>query len=811
MHSSFSAAVSLSRAIPPSILRALKNIAAVFALSTLAADTWIGGSAATLGATLVATSFFFALSLLLRFLNYYQRQSLKLLPEFLGSAEEEMRRVAYWREYLNFESAAIIAEASALSLASLGRALIQSRFGAFFLERTGIARQIFLEVLSDAALPAPRARQAGAFDENRFAETVLRAAIVSRHPAIRPADILATLAQMSAQLKKALLASGIEEKDHALLAAWYETRKEHNHYRSFLEMLNASPGIGKTWAFAYTPFLDRFSKEINIQAGKEYLHISAHQKEITLLEEALSKSESANAILVGDPGIGKTTVIKGLGKQIREGRSTGSLNYKRLVLIDMNAVVAEKSFGDLAQTLTVIARQAEAAENVILAIDNIEQYLVPGSPVNVSEILLPFLKSSRINIIGTATRGGYEKNVAQNPLMRTLFEVVPVREPDRETMIAILGDIALHHEKKYGVLIQYQALKKIYEYAASFSSDIPFPEAGLEALEEIFVASANRGGAIGEKEVVAIFSKKSNIPFGMPEREEKVKLLSLETELGKRIVDQRGALAALANALRRARAGVVSREKPLGTFLFLGPTGVGKTETAKALSTLYFGADNAMVRFDMTEYQNPGDIARLIGSQTGGTAGALSSAAHEKPFSLMLFDEIEKAHPNILNLFLQILDEGRLTDAFGKTASFKNAILIATSNAGAEFIRQELSRETHEYESLQKNLMDFVLREGIFKPEFLNRFDGVIVFKPLSEEEIKEIARLMLAALGERLKEQGYEYEISQETLLIAAKKGYSETFGARELRRVIQNDIESRIAREILEGKYQKGDVIRI
>lgn len=799
--SSFFAAIALERAILSSILRVFKNLAAVLALASLAADIQTGGSNITLGIALIFASFFFAFSLLLRFVTYHKEQMPSILPASLGNAEEEAYRAMLWRKYLNFESAAIFSEMQPISSTSLGHALIQSLFGKFFLERTGIAKETILETLSNNS----------PLDENRFAEVLLREAIRAGHPAIHPSDILTTFAHASDQFKKILLASGIEEKDYTILSQWYEIGKEHQRHRSFLEILSAAPGIGKTWAFAYTPLLDQFSKELNVQEGKEYLHISAHKKEVTLLENALSKSENANVILIGDPGIGKTTIIKGLGKRMREGRSAGNLNYKRLVLIDMNAVVSEKSFGDLAQTLTMLLKQAEAAGNVILAIDNIEQYLIPGSPVNVSEILLPFLKSSRINIIGTATRGGYEKNISQNALMRSLFEVVPIEEPDRKTMLVILGDIALHHEKKYGVQIRYQALKKIYNYAASFSSDIPFPEAGLEALEEIFVASAKIGGAISEKEAVAIFSEKRNIPFGMPEREEKAKLLSLETELGKRIVDQRGALVALANALRRARSGVVSREKPLGTFLFLGPTGVGKTETAKALAVLYFGADTAMVRFDMTEYQNPGDIARLIGSQTGGTAGALSSAAHEKPFSLMLFDEIEKAHPNILNLFLQILDEGRLTDAFGKTASFKNAILIATSNAGAEFIRQELSRETHEYETLQKNLTDFVLREGIFKPEFLNRFDAVLVFKPLSEEEIEEVGRLMLTALGERLKEQGYEYEITQETLVSVAKKGYSETFGARELRRVIQDDVESRIAREVLEGKYQKGDTIQI
>lgn len=797
----FSSAIMLNQALPEQLLRILKNFAAIFALGAFAADIQTGGSNITLGAFLISISFFFAFSLLLQFVKNQKVLPVKILPASLGSTDEEAKRIMFWWDYCDFESTAILFAAPVLSPASLGSVFFKSSFGNFFLERTGIAKDALLAALQDDT----------PLDENRFAGELLREAIRAEHPAIRPMDILAALVRLSDPLKRTVLSANLEEKDYPALSRWYETGKEHKQSSSFLEILVSSPGIGKTWAFAYTPLLDRFSEELNVLEGKEYLHINAHKKEIMLLEQSLSKSENANAILVGDPGIGKTTVIKGLGKQMREGKSAGNLNYKRLVLIDMNAIVSEKSFGDLAGTLTAILKQAEAAGNVILAIDNIEQYLIPGSPANVSEILLPFLKSSRVNIMGTATRGGYEKNISQNALMRSLFEVVPVEEPDRKTMLEILGDIALHHEKKYGARIQYQALKKIYDYAASFLSDIPFPESGLDALEEVFSASARHGGILGEQEVADILGAKKGIPLGMPESKEKSILLSLETELGKRIVDQRGALSALANALRRARAGVVSRGKPLGTFLFLGPTGVGKTETAKALAAVYFNSEKRMVRFDMSEYQNPRDITRLIGSQTEGATGALSSAAHEQPFSVMLFDEIEKAHPNILNLFLQILDEGRLTDGFGKTASFKNAILIATSNAGAEFIRQTLSRETAQYETLQKDLIDFVLREGIFKPEFLNRFDAVLVFKPLSREEIEEVARLMLVSLGIRLQEQGYEYEITQETLGTVAAKGYNETFGARELRRVIQDDVESRIARDILEEKHKKGDTIRI
>jgi ATP-dependent Clp protease ATP-binding subunit ClpA len=280
-----------------------------------------------------------------------------------------------------------------------------------------------------------------------------------------------------------------------------------------------------------------------------------------------------------------------------------------------------------------------------------------------------------------------------------------------------------------------------------------------------------------------------------------------------RVINQEEAVSFLADAMRRTRAGVAEPGKPIGTFLFLGPTGVGKTETSKALAESYFGSEKRMIRLDMTEYQSLEAIDKLIGSPNGSEQGLLTNAIRENPFSLVLLDEIEKAHPNILNLFLQVLDEGRLTDNLGRTVSFRNSIIIGTSNAGAELIRKYVERKAgYAYSFFKKELQEHLLEEGIFRPEFLNRFDAVIVFMPLTRENLIDIALLMLKRLNKRLTQgKGIQFLVTKELAEKVAKLGYHPEFGARPMNRVIQDRIENKIAKQILEGNLRRGDVVEI
>ena len=349
--------------------------------------------------------------------------------------------------------------------------------------------------------------------------------------------------------------------------------------------------------------------------------------------------------------------------------------------------------------------------------------------------------------------------------------------------------------------------------AGSFIQNVPFPEKAISLLSEVlsYVSShALIGNVVTQDHVTEVISKKTGIPLGRIEGEEKAKLLNMEELLHNRIIGQDQAVKHVAAALRRIRSGITERKRPIGTFLFLGPTGVGKTETAKALAAVYFGSDERMIRLDMTEYQEAASINRLIGNADTAAEAQFANAIRENPFSLVVLDELEKAHPNVMNLFLQILDEGRLTDAFEKKVSFKNTIIIATSNAGAEFIR-EYVKTGQNLSSIATRLLEHLMKSSIFKPEFLNRFDATIVFSPLTMDEVKQIAALMLRGLAARLENKGYVVTMEDALADEAAKRGFDQIFGARELRRFIQEKLENVIADRIIKGEYKEGDTISL
>jgi ATP-dependent Clp protease ATP-binding subunit ClpA len=309
------------------------------------------------------------------------------------------------------------------------------------------------------------------------------------------------------------------------------------------------------------------------------------------------------------------------------------------------------------------------------------------------------------------------------------------------------------------------------------------------------------------EDVEEVVHRKTEIPVGEIALAEKQTLLHLEKILHRRVIGQDEAIVAIANAMRRSRSGIASEKKPIGSFLFMGPTGVGKTETAKTLAQVYFGSEKRMLRFDMSEYQNADSLVRIIGG--GSERGILTREVIDSPFSLLLLDEIEKAHPDILNLFLQVLDDGRLTDNTGRTVDFTNTIIIATSNAGAELIRQSVKEFRDK--DIKERLLDYLQKEGLFRPEFLNRFDALIIFKPLTEDQTGQVAELMFNDLNRRLKTKEIQVNVTPELIAKVSKLGYSPEYGARPLRRVIQDKIEDIIAKKLLSGEIQRGQTVTI
>jgi len=374
--------------------------------------------------------------------------------------------------------------------------------------------------------------------------------------------------------------------------------------------------------------------------------------------------------------------------------------------------------------------------------------------------------------------------------------------------LMILEKMTLSLENKYKTFITFPALRKIISLADKYLP-IPFPKSAMDLLDEVLVhLTSTKEKVLLPKHVNEVVSRKTKVPVGDVEEKERDTLLNLEDLLHQRIINQVEAVREVSTALRRARSQITVRKGPMGTFLFLGPTGVGKTETAKALAEIYFGSEERIIRLDMSEYQSVNDIPRLIGAP--GEEGTLTTKIRENPFSLLLLDEIEKSHPNILNLFLQVLDEGFLTDGLGRKVNFRNCIIIATSNAGYQIILKALKEKT-EWVDVKRNILDYIFQEGLFRPEFINRFDSMVVFQPLSQKNLLGIAELMLKKLKNNLKDQNIELIITEPLKEKIAELGYNPTFGARQMRRVIQDKVENVLASALLSKKIKRGDKIEI
>ncbi|MFH1129556.1 MAG: ATP-dependent Clp protease ATP-binding subunit [Patescibacteria group bacterium] len=661
-------------------------------------------------------------------------------------------------------------------------------------------------------------------DEQKFITTLKRAttlAISHFHRNIDIRDFLIAAAEEDENFINILSKYEMNPEDVDRVAVWEdyienEIRRKSQFWR--LENLLRKRGVGKRWAAGYTVNLDNYSVEINDVFKKQDLsiHLLGHQKEIYAIERILSRSGENNVLLVGESGSGRSTVAYGFAKKVIEGRSFSNLNDKRILELDMQAVLAGISDpGKILERLRIIFSEAVSAGNIILIVDEIHNYLGvnkgPGT-IDITSILLPYLNSSNFQIIGLTTFDGWHRHIENNASVKNLFVKVEMNMPTQEQVIFVLQDMLPKFEKQYDISVSYKILRNIVQLTDRYIQDKPFPQKAIDILTEVLIYAKQKGEKIIPPEYVnRIISERVEIPIGAIKEDEKKKLLELEQRIHRRVVDQEEAVKAIAQAMRRARVGIKSHKRPIGSFLFLGPTGVGKTETAKALAEAYFGSETKMIRFDMSEYQEISNISRLIGSLEKDEPGLLAKAVLDDPFSVILLDEIEKAHPNILNLFLQVLDEGFLTDAFGRKINFSESIIIGTSNAGAELIRQCV-RQGRDLRTFKDDLVDYLMKDGIFRAEFLNRFDAVMVFRPLAHEHLIKIAILMMNDLSKRLLDgTGVRLIITPDLIEKIVKIGYKPEFGARPMRRAIQDEVESRVAKIILEQDLKRGDFVKI
>jgi len=637
-------------------------------------------------------------------------------------------------------------------------------------------------------------------------------------------EILVALAKNDVIFKKILIDADLKEKDLESLTLWLQSaedvlKKNKEFWR--YENLLGNGSLGKDYSTGYTITLDKFSTDWRKVVSKwKFRRIVGHEKELERVEIILGKSKNTNVLIVGDPGTGRKSIIQALAQKCYFGNSLPELNNKRVVELDPVLLAAQvPDMEKLETVLDEIFAEVASSANVILVIDNIENFvgqkIQKAGTFDISGVLAKYLPMLNFQFVGITTFEGLHKNIEDNPSFAEFFQKVEVSEVSQEDTINILQSTALELEySRKGILISYPAIREIVNLTARYMPSLPFPGKALDILDEVVVYVQKMKGVKGypvvlPHHVAEIVSQKTEIPIGKMEVKEKEVLLNLENLIHNRIVNQEEAVKGIAIAMRRARMGVASKTRPMGTFLFLGPTGVGKTETAKALAQIYFGSEEKMIRMDMSEFQEISDIPRLLGAISPvEMQGLLTTPVREKPFSLVLLDEIEKAHPNILNLFLQVLDEGKITDGQGRKVVFTNTIIICTSNAGAEMIfKQVEAGKPLIKDDLFKSLFD----KNIFRPEFVNRFDATIMFHPLSKDNLLKIAQLSLQSLQKSVKEKDIDFIITEPLKEKIVSLSYKPEFGAREMRRVIQDNVENSVATALLEDKIKKCDKFEI
>jgi len=694
------------------------------------------------------------------------------------------------------------------SLKEMSKALVAARDMKFILIRLGLSPSDIINYLEDS--------------KENVAEIIKEAinyAISNKHNAVWSGDLFFAICKHSAGMKKMLSDLKVEIDEVETLVVW-ETKvfKEIENGQGFFNIthLKKNGGIGKDWAYGYTNYLNRYSLDITEMIRKEinYLSVVGRNKEINQIEEALLRTDNANVIIVGNAGVGKHTTILGFAKKVIAGEVDGRLAHSNIYQINTEALISgSHDEDDIIGRFSKILEEASFAGHVILLIEDIDNLFSNQGvgTADLTEVLLPYLSDGSIHIIGTSEVGPYNEFILANTSLAQHFTRITVNEPSGEDLLEILEETAPTIEYNSGSIITYEAIKTAIKDADRYMINMTNPEKTIGLLEGASnKATSERGKTIVlSKDIEDYVSEKFAVPSAEANEDEKQKLLQLEKIMHETVIGQDEAIEAVANAMRRARTQVSDSKKPIGSFLFLGPTGVGKTATAKALARAYFGGDENMIRFDMSEYQNSRDIYRLIG--TDHEAGNLTTFVSEKPFSLLLFDEIEKCNPEILNLFLQILDEGVLTDGKGKKTIFTNTIIIATSNAGSDLIHEAINGGD-DYNRIKLLLQDYLIKQNIFKPELLNRFTSVVAFAPLDKNAVREVAKLVIAHLEKTVSEnKGVIVKIDDDAIDYLAELGFDPEMGARPMERVIQDKIENLLAKKILNGELGKGSSISI
>ena len=636
-----------------------------------------------------------------------------------------------------------------------------------------------------------------------------------------------------------------------------------------------------------TPTLNQYGKNLTSLAKENKLDpVIGRKDEIQRIIEILSRRTKNNPVLIGEPGVGKTAVVEGLAEMIVDNKVPEILKNKKVVSLDMSAMVAGAKYrGDFEERLKNVLQEIKKSGNVILFIDEMHTIIGAGAAegaMDAANILKPLLSRGEIQIIGATTLNEYRKHIEKDAALERRFQTVIVDEPTGEDTVKILNGLKDKYEAHHKVKITDEAIKAAVTLSQRYINDRFLPDKAIDLIdeacskiklktvtmpksildlekkiekvskekEEAIISQSfedaakyrdeekelkaklkkskekwnkeekNKEVSVTDEDIANVVSAWTKIPVTKLTKTETEKLKNLDKELKKRVIGQDEAVDSLSRAIKRARVGLQNENRPIGSFMFLGPTGVGKTELTKALAENLFGNETQMIRLDMSEFMESHSVSKLIGSPPGyvgyDEGGQLTEQVRRKPYSIVLFDEIEKAHPDVFNMLLQILDDGRLTDSTGRTVSFRNTVIIMTSNAGARnivehhsigFASKEDSKK--DYEKTKSEVMSELKK--IFRPEFLNRLDDIIVFKKLSDESIEKITKLMLDEFIKRVEKKNIKVTISDDVIKYISKVGFDDTYGARPLRRAIQTNIEDKFAEEMLDLNIKENSSVKI
>jgi ATP-dependent Clp protease ATP-binding subunit ClpC len=693
-----------------------------------------------------------------------------------------------------------VAEVVLKNTEDIGKAFVDSTIGQTILIRSGLTMDA-IGSYRDGSRQTIRASMVTLPEEEIFSLIGLGKFIITNDVAF------------AAMLKQA----GIQEQTFIATLRWV-VGTQHQYKRQLRwwsrDNLSQTSSIGRGLSLGTAYLLQKFARDIRTTAIFSTLtRDSAFAKEkITEIEQTLARAKASNVLLIGESGVGKTDLLIEVARRMRTGQSLDALTNEHLVVLDTNrlfALHADKQ--SLEQTIIAMFSEAAQAGHVIVVIENISTVIKEAQALGVylPELLDEYLSLPDVHIIGTETPHAYHSHLETLGGFTRRFAEILIETPDHGATTRVLQSIALKEETKRNILFTYNAIDTTAIAADRHIVEGVMPDKAVALLLDVADAATASGTAyITEDFVHQVVSDKTGIPTGPIKPAERDQLLHLEDIMHGLVAGQDQAITAIAKTLRRARTNIQAIDKPIGSFLFLGPTGVGKTETAKALATVFFGGEHNLQRLDMSEYSGDQSLEQLIGNTN--QAGALPSLLREHPYSVLLLDEFEKASQSVHDVFLQILDEGVFTDGRVQRVNARNTIIIATSNAGSKLILETV-QSRGELDQLNQNIIDHIITEGLFRPELINRFDNIVIFEPLSISEQATVANLMLKELYKRIEQKGYQLQVGEDLLTLLVEKGYHPEFGARPMRRVIQDVIEGKIATKIISGTVQKGDTISL